>query len=165
MAICRPIACSARTVRSAETESCSSAGSGISRRTRPAGTPWEVSDAASSSTISWCCSWRAEMLTASTTSTPTSCHAARSASARSITQRPMGMMLPFSSASGRKSAGMTMPLSGSFQRSSASAARTLPVASSTSGWYCRKNSLFSSPRRTRFSSSARSTVMRFRSDE
>ena len=98
------------------------------------GTPASSMTAATSSTRCRSSRLRADRLTATDRSRPRSRHVAALASALRITTIVSARMSPVCSAMVMNSSGRTRPRRGWFQRTSASAPRTMPVASSTLGW-------------------------------
>ena len=78
--------------------------------------------------------WAALMLTAVTSVRPASSHAAVCRVASPSTHRVSGTTMPFCSASGMKSHGMSSPRSGCCQRTSASTPVTSPVVRCSTGW-------------------------------
>ncbi len=65
---------------------------------------------------------------------PLSCHSRAWRQPSRSTHSPISLMRPVSSASGMKSAGITVPLSSVTQRTSASTAITSPLSRLICGW-------------------------------
>ncbi len=94
----------------------------ISRQTCDGSTPVAASTSATSTSRPGCWNWRDDRFTLTSRRTPSvSSHDVARRQACSSTKRPMGRMAPLPSASSMNCGGASMPCSGWFQRTRASA--------------------------------------------